>query len=421
MLIALGLQRRQLLRYRNELLHVLRVAYFDDAIDGTCPPKCGDGGGNFGDLCNDGSGWEELFGADLLECLCENGATSATDPGLEIICKCEDEFVRGTSPLPAAPCDLAHPYHPCAQKSSASLQLAAAFSGQDPDDYFKETVLEGEECPSDDPCFARDTLALLPSGERVPMASLKAGDLVMDGPSSVARVIVNQHREATVPPSPLYHPLAVTTNTRAATLSPQPISTPSPSCRQATFKSALLELEHANGILSLTPDHVLEVDGKARLMLTPFLPSPTALPPPPTSHNLPPQPPLPQFVPARMVAAGSKLGESEVSRVVASVGEVINPLTTSGKILTQGGVLASTYPEWVAEYMLSSYLVPLPLSLSNLLSYLFPETAQARLASPVSTSSALLIPSLKEYGGLTHRRTTTRSLSRSSPRPTRST
>jgi len=46
-----------------------------------------------------------------------------------------------------------------------------------------------------------------------------------------------------------------------------------------------------------------------------------------------------------MVAAGSKLGESEVSRVVASVGEVImNPLTTSGKILTQGGVLASTYP-----------------------------------------------------------------------------
>jgi len=255
-------------------------AFLDDAIDGTCPPKCGDG-----DLCNDGSGWEELFGADLLECLCENGATSATDSGLEIICKCEDEF-----------------------KSSASLQLAAAFSGQDPDDYFKETVLEGEECPSDDPCFARDTLALLPSGERVPMASLKAGDLVMDGPSSVARVIVNQHREA-------------------------------------TFKSALLELEHANGILSLTPDHVLEVDGK--------------------------------FVPARMVAAGSKLGESEVSRVVASVGEVINPLTTSGKILTQGGVLASTYPEWVAEYMLSSYLVPLPLSLSNLLSYLFPETAQA--------------------------------------------
>ena len=66
-----------------------------------------------------------------------------------------------------------------------------------------------------------------------------------------------------------------------------------------------------------------------------------------------------------------------MSRVVASVGEVINPLTTSGKILTQGGVLASTYPEWIAEYMLSSYLAPLPVSLSNLISYLFPETTQA--------------------------------------------
>ena len=57
--------------------------------------------------------------------------------------------------------------------------------------------------------------------------------------------------------------------------------------------------------------------------------------------------------------------------------QVINPLTTSGKILTQGGVLATTYPEWVAEYMLSSYLVPLPVSLSNAISYLFPETTQA--------------------------------------------
>ena len=30
------------------------------------------------------------------------------------------------------------------------------------------------------------------SGEAVPMASLKSGDLVMDGPNSVARLIVNQ-------------------------------------------------------------------------------------------------------------------------------------------------------------------------------------------------------------------------------------
>ena len=115
--------------------------------------------------------------------------------------------------------------------------------------------------------------------------------------------------------------------------------------RVASVKSSLLKIEHSNGEISLTPDHVLEVDGK--------------------------------FVPARLVSAGSRLGESEVSGVTTNMGEVINPLTTSGKILTQGGVLASTYPEWIAEYMLTSYLVPLPLSLCNLVSYLFPETTQA--------------------------------------------
>ena len=157
------------------------------------------------------------------------------------------------------------------------------------------------------PCFSRDTFALSAAGEPIPMASLRSGDIVLDGPSSTTRVIVNQHREA-------------------------------------TFKSALVEIEHADGKLALTPDHVLAVDGA--------------------------------FVPARNAAPGAKLGASEVSRVAFTAGEVINPLTASGKILTQGGVLASTYPEWIAEYMLSSALAPLPLSLSNLASYLFPETTQ---------------------------------------------
>ena len=56
----------------------------------------------------------------------------------------------------------------------------------------------------------------------------------------------------------------------------------------------------------------------------------------------------------------------------------------------QGGVLASTYPEWIAEYMLSSALVPLPLSLSNLISYLFPETTQKyydALVEPLVTTA----------------------------------
>jgi len=203
----------------------------------------------------------------MWECLCANGfvGMEVTSSNNDIICdKCKSEFVA---------------------------------------DGGKES-----DCSSDDPCFAKDTLAISAEGHAIPMAMLKAGDVVMDGAGSTTRVIVNQHRAV-------------------------------------SLKSSLLELEHANGKISLTGDHVLEVDGN--------------------------------FVPARLALPGSKLGASEVSRVTTASGEVVNPLTTSGKILTQDGVLATTYPEWVAEYMLSSYLVPLPLSLSNLISYLFPETTQA--------------------------------------------
>lgn len=161
----------------------------------------------------------------------------------------------------------------------------------------------------EDPCFARDsTIVLTPTGE-VPMASLRSGDIVMDGPSSSTRVIVNQHRTA-------------------------------------SLTSSLLEIHHAKGMLSLTPDHVLEVDGK--------------------------------MIPARLVVPGAKLGASEVLRVDAGrSGEVINALTVSGKIMVQGGVLASCYPEAAAEYMLAAKYYPLPLSLGNALSYLFPSTTQS--------------------------------------------
>merc|ERR1719387_1811775 len=104
------------------------------------------------------------------------------------------------------------------------------------------------------------------------MAGLSSGDVVKDGLFSTSRVVINQHRVVSV-------------------------------------KSALLEISHANGTLSLTPDHVLEVDG--------------------------------EMVPARDVKVGAMLGHSKVSRVsVARSGEVINPITVSGKILTQGGVVA---------------------------------------------------------------------------------
>jgi len=161
--------------------------------------------------------------------------------------------------------------------------------------------------PSDVPCFSKDSHALDVNGEAVAMASLRSGDYVMDGPDSFTRVIVNQHAAVTV-------------------------------------KSPLLEINAGAADISLTPDHVLEVDGK--------------------------------MAAARTVALGSKLGDLEVSRVTSTSGAVINPLTESGKILTQGGILASTYPEWIAEYMHSSSLFPLPVSLSNMLSYLFPEATQ---------------------------------------------
>ena len=74
------------------------------------------------------------------------------------------------------------------------------------------------------------------------------------------------------------------------------------------------------------------------------------------------------------------LGEYEVKAVTRGVAGVINPITVAGTILAAGEqgkpVVASVYPEWIAERMLSS-AVPLPLSLSNLLAYLFPETAQS--------------------------------------------
>lgn len=176
------------------------------------------------------------------------------------------------------------------------------------------------------PCFGRQTThALRPDGEPVLMSALEAGELVKDGPSTVARVIVVQHAN---------------TDDRA---------------------SNLLTLEHSGGTLEVTADHVIMIDGS--------------------------------FAPARAATPGSSLssvlGEHTVLRISSASGAIINPLTTSGKILTQGGILASTYPEWIAEYMLSSRVFPLPLSFSNALSYLLPKTAQAyydAVVEPVVTA-----------------------------------
>jgi len=137
-----------------------------------------------------------------------------------------------------------------------------------------------------------------------------SGDLVLADADRVTRVLVTQHRSA----SPV---------------------------------ASVLLLEHAAGSLSLTPDHVLEIDG--------------------------------DWAPARLASRGSRLsGGAEVLRVSAAAAGVINPITAAGTILAAGkeggAVLASSYPEWIADFMLSSSA---PLPLCRMLSYLFPAAAQA--------------------------------------------
>jgi len=207
----------------------------------------------------------------------------------------------------------------------------------------KKGICDTNQCPAsapgsggtDEPCFDRETSTACRLftrdasasaafsdcfgegrngvAEKVPMASLVAGDSVLSDSTEVSRVIVNQH------------------------------------ATEEWRLSSMVSIKHTGGSLSLTPDHVLKVDG--------------------------------QFKPAREVIQGSMLEPGfEVLVVSPSVGGIINPITTANTILAADidgmPVLASTHPEWVAEYLLSATVYPSPFSLSALLSYLFPERAQ---------------------------------------------
>jgi len=109
--------------------------------------------------------------------------------------------------------------------------------------------------------------------------------------------------------------------------------------------SSMVTLHHIGGALTLTEDHVLILEGR--------------------------------WTPAREATPGSLLSNGNaISRVTATRDGIVNPLTTAGTILANG-VVASCYPEWIASHMLSSQVYPLPLSASNLLSYLFPLSTQA--------------------------------------------
>ena len=165
-------------------------------------------------------------------------------------------------------------------------------------------------------CY-QDTL-LSDSASLVPMAALSAGDTVLaadaEGTLSLERIVVNQHKG----------------NTRA---------------------SSFIELHHSAGILTLTLDHVLVIDGS-------FAPSRDAMPG------------------STLTLAGGTL--ASVMHVANTFGTITNPVTASGTILAAGltgePVVAATHPEWSAAFMMSQK-APLPLFYA--LSTTFPATAQA--------------------------------------------
>ena len=119
----------------------------------------------------------------------------------------------------------------------------------------------------------------------------------------------------------------------------------------AQKRSGVVKITHVNGELSLTPDHVLLVDG--------------------------------EWAATRTVKVGSSLSGSIVTAVSQGFGGIINPVTTNGMIVAAGPtgkpVVSSAYPEWIAEYMLeqNNGYYPLPVSMSSMLAYLFPATVQA--------------------------------------------
>jgi len=158
----------------------------------------------------------------------------------------------------------------------------------------------------------------------VPMASLRSGDYVLTqvGATPIStRVLLNEH-----------------VNDHAT--------------------SATVTLKHATGELTLTPDHVIQVDGK--------------------------------WASAREVRVGSLLsGGRAVEAVVPGREGIINPITTSGTILaaskTGEPVLATVYGDWIAHYVLTSSLYP-ALSIASALSYLFPEFVQDYVTTMLETT-----------------------------------
>jgi len=177
-------------------------------------------------------------------------------------------------------------------------------------------------------CFGEEDKAAVVA-ERVPMKALKAGDLVLSSPTTATRVIVNLHDAATADKTAAMLTLEFSADT-------------------AAHNGGL-----AHGALTLTPDHVLKIDGAFQAASTAKVGS--------------------------VLDSGSHGRPAVVTRISEGVSGIVNPLTMSGRILAAGPagapVVASVFPAWIAPLWLDGY--QLPYSLVALASFLFPQSVQA--------------------------------------------
>jgi len=186
------------------------------------------------------------------------------------------------------------------------------------------------------PAAAKDAYAACFSGsanpmvaERVAMDALVAGDLVLATKETATRVVVNQHVGV-----------------------------------KAT--SPMLTLHFEGGSLSLTPDHVLLLNGA--------------------------------YAPARLAAVGSVLSSGrKVAAVTRKQQGIVNPITAAGTILAAGQqgepVVAATAPEWSADILLSGYPKH---TLAFNLAFLFPASVQAFYNAALEPFFSLAVPRLEQ-------------------------
>mmetsp|Transcript_32569 Transcript_32569/g.71466 ORF Transcript_32569/g.71466 Transcript_32569/m.71466 type:complete len:394 (+) Transcript_32569:66-1247(+) len=211
-------------------------------------------------------------------------------------------------------------------------------------------------CFSDEPCFARESSYACRVNEPTVAVGDAFASCFANGPSIKAqRVLMSSLRAGD---------LVLSQSAAEPSISRVIVN----QHVESDHTSVLMHMKHSKGSLSVTADHVVLVDG--------------------------------EFMPARVVKAGSKLaladgGHVEVEHVARSRGGIINPITSDGKILAAGPtglpVVAATGNEWLADVMLSGCA---KYSLSFNLAALFPATVQAYYDAWLEAGFNAAVPTL---------------------------